>query len=59
MAILVQEKEMTTTAHMKTIDGDYCDGYYGWKGVKRAAVFARESQSLRTIAGRGGAATRW
>jgi hypothetical protein len=48
MAILVQEKEMTMTAHMKNIDGDYCDGYYGWKGVKRAAVFARESREDMT-----------
>jgi hypothetical protein len=39
MVTLVQEKEMATTAHMKTIDGDYCDGYYGWKRVKMAAVF--------------------
>jgi hypothetical protein len=42
MDTLVQEKEMATTAHMKTIDGDYCDGYYVWKGVKRTAVFKRK-----------------
>jgi hypothetical protein len=53
MATLVQEKEMATTAHMKTIDGDYCDGYYGWKGVKRAAVFSRESREDAACMRRG------
>jgi hypothetical protein len=61
MDTLVQEKEMATTAHMKTIDGDYCDGYYGWKGVKRAAIFFERKQRgrcvhasrPRTMAGRG------
>jgi hypothetical protein len=67
MATLVQEKEMATTAHMKTIDGDYCDGHYGWKGVKRAAVFSRESREDAACMrrgqgpwpGGGGAAARW
>jgi hypothetical protein len=36
-----------TTAHMKTIDGDYCDDYYGSKGVKRAAVFREKTERTR------------
>jgi hypothetical protein len=58
----VQEKEMATTADMKTIDGDYCDGYYGWKGVKRVEVFREKAERTRRACveakdhGRAGAA---
>jgi hypothetical protein len=48
----VQEKEMATMTHMKTIDGDYCDGYYGWKGVKRVAVFREKAEGRGVHASR-------
>jgi hypothetical protein len=62
MATRVQEKEMATTAHMKTIDGDYCDGYYGCKGGKWVAVFQQKAERTRRACidakdhGRAGAA---
>jgi hypothetical protein len=32
---------------LKTIDGDYCDGCYGWRGVKRVAVFREKAERTR------------
>jgi hypothetical protein len=29
------------------IDDDYYDGYYGWKGAKRAAVFREKAERTR------------
>jgi hypothetical protein len=48
---------------LKTIDGDYCDGYYGWKGVKRGSFSTEDAACMRRgqgpWPGGGGAAARW
>lgn len=43
-ALVEGERNGNNGRPLKTIDGDYGDGYYGRKGVKRATILGRESK---------------